>query len=327
MSPTSPTTPLHPTNPPTISVVVCTKGRPVSLSRCVRSVLQQGLLPIEVIVVDDGCLAPVVTDDLKARCERASVDWRYLTKTVPGLPRSRNLAVRHAAGDIIQFFDDDITIQPGFLLSIQSLYAADTGHVVAGADAHLLDPSPPTRGEKLYRLGYRTAGWWAIHPRHTRRPPQHGPIASFPGVRPVWNVVGATLSARRSVLIEIPFDEALGGYALGEDRDWSYRAGRNYWILRNHNARAVHRHEPTARPDPRQFGWMTVRNYLHIIRKSCEPGIGRSIVIGWTFTILVALQVLYCIVGNTRQHSLELAGMLQAFWGFLSWRKNRASYS
>jgi glycosyltransferase involved in cell wall biosynthesis len=299
-------------------------NRPVSLARCVSCVLEQSVLPVEIVVVDDGCLDSRVTDDLRGRCEAIGVRWHYRTKNVPGLPRSRNVAVELAVGDIVQFLDDDVTLEPGFLESVRAMYAADKQQIVAGADARLLHPEPPGWRQKLYQFSYRLAGWWAIHPRRVKRL-SAGRIASVRGLYPVWNVVGATLSARRSVLKHVPFDEALGGYALGEDRDWAYRAGRRRWVLRNERAAAVHHNDPGGRPDPHQFGRMTVRNYLYILRKTCDPGIGQWVVIGWTFIVLLGFHLLYCVFGNRSRHLAEIGGMLQALSERASWRNNWAS--
>jgi len=106
---------------PTLTVVICTCNRADLLLACVQSVIRQTVPPTELIVVDDGRLNEGEIESIEASCASAGISFLYLRNDMPGLPRSRNLAVRHARGDLIQFLDDDVTLAPRFLSGDSSI--------------------------------------------------------------------------------------------------------------------------------------------------------------------------------------------------------------
>ena len=85
-----------------VSVIITTFNRPLSLKRAVASVLNQTVLPAEIIIVNDG-------DELK-------IEEPYLLhpliKVVQnernyGANFSRNRGAALSRGDILMFLDDD----------------------------------------------------------------------------------------------------------------------------------------------------------------------------------------------------------------------------
>lgn len=83
-----------------ISVVIPTKNRCGFLKQAVKSILQQRLLPKEILVADDGQGAADAVGGLWA-------DLRILDNRSEGPIAARRLAIREARSDLIAFLDDD----------------------------------------------------------------------------------------------------------------------------------------------------------------------------------------------------------------------------
>lgn len=296
-------------SPPTISVVICTRNRPDSLARCVSSVLDQRLLPLELIVVDDGQTDSPSRQAFEQQCTRLAVRFIYLQKQHPGLPASRNLAVRHARGDVVQFLDDDVELDGDFLRQIARIYSLDPNHVVVGTEGTLFEPAPPGLGSIVFAWLYAFAGWWALPPKKCHRKPLPAALADERWAFPMMRIAGATMAFRREVLNTESFDEGLGGYALGEDRDMAWRVSRCGRVMRVRAASAVHHHDPASRPDPFQFGRMTVLNYTRIMRRVGRNQIGDRIVMAYSLLVITLCLAIFSMI-KPRRYACELQGIL-----------------
>ena len=95
----------------TISVIIPTHNRPKGLLTAFKSIAGQTVLPLELIVVDDGSAPPVGEDFF----EDAPVELRTLlirNETPEGAPKARNRGIWQAKGDWIAFLDDDDAFFP-----------------------------------------------------------------------------------------------------------------------------------------------------------------------------------------------------------------------
>jgi glycosyltransferase involved in cell wall biosynthesis len=87
-----------------VSVIITTFNRPQALKEAVESVLNQSLLPFEIVVVNDGEELPVSEKHLSHPLVRV-----VQNETSRGANFSRNKGAKLAAGDILMFLDDDDT--------------------------------------------------------------------------------------------------------------------------------------------------------------------------------------------------------------------------
>jgi GT2 family glycosyltransferase len=99
---------------PRISVVVPTYNRLASLQRLLHGLQSQTLPPqaFEVVIVDDGSTDATVA---VVRQLKLAFTVRVLEQAHAGPAEARNLGVRHAAGAIVVFLDDDVVPEPGLL--------------------------------------------------------------------------------------------------------------------------------------------------------------------------------------------------------------------
>lgn len=108
---------------PRISVVVPTHDDGELLERCLTSIFAQAPPPLEVIVVDDGTVAPGALrgiDRAMARYPQA----RLLRRAASGPSGARNCGLAACAGDFVAFVDCDDELLPDNLSRKLALLAA-----------------------------------------------------------------------------------------------------------------------------------------------------------------------------------------------------------
>lgn len=115
------------------SLVVATLGRDAEIAELLDSLLAQGRADFEVILVDQN------DDDRLGAIEAgyaSRIVLRRLRSSVRNANHARNLGLRHAAGEIVTFPDDDCLYQPGVLDRVDAAFRADAAlHVLTGPAA------------------------------------------------------------------------------------------------------------------------------------------------------------------------------------------------
>ena len=94
---------------PAISVIVCTRDRPLSLKRCLETLAQLDYPAYEVVVVDNCSRDPQVAEIV------AESGFRCVREDRPGLDWARNRGIQEARYDIVAYIDDDALASPGWL--------------------------------------------------------------------------------------------------------------------------------------------------------------------------------------------------------------------
>lgn len=299
--------------PPSVSVVICTRNRADSLMRTLESVWSQARRPDELIIIDDGELPAATAREIVERCRLLGIACRIEMNPRPGLTPGRNHAASLAKGDILLFLDDDVTCDGNVVGEIAELMR-DTN--IAAVTARVEEPSFESRSARMYQLGYRLAGWWRIAPRGNPDAPRPKVLESPELAVRTRILSGAAMAIRREVVLANPFDESLTTYALGEDREMGYRLAPRYWMVKARRARVIHRRDPSSRTDHRRLGFMTTRNYLYILEKTCSLGAGQYVAIGWSFAVLAMMHVVWMFGGSRTGHWNELLGMME---GLTAW--------
>jgi GT2 family glycosyltransferase len=102
---------------PFVSVIVPTHDRPDDLKFCLPSLLNLHYPRYEVIIVDNAP-ASSATADLIQQTYRDRPRLRYVREDRPGVSWARNAGSAFARGEIIAFTDDDVEVDPGWLMSL-----------------------------------------------------------------------------------------------------------------------------------------------------------------------------------------------------------------
>ena len=122
-----------------LSVVIPVYNIRDYVERCVRSVLAQPDVPLEVLIVDDGS-----TDDSGAVCDALAAEDSRVTvfhKPNGGLSDARNCGLCHAQGEYILFMDGDDWLAENVCPGLLQMALQDRADVVIGK-AHFLREEP-----------------------------------------------------------------------------------------------------------------------------------------------------------------------------------------
>ena len=243
------------------TVVIPTMRREEILDTTLQSLRHCDPGPYELIVIDadpEGSSHPVVT----AFDQQVAPAVRYL-RSVPSLTRQRNLGIDDASGDVIVFLDDDVTIQSDVFARLDEVYRDET---VVGATGRVIEPdsgrvgSPASPLRRLLHGSGREGTFTRYgYPRYLR---------NFDEDKDIEFMQGCFMSARRECAEDVLFDEHLGGYALAEDEDFSYRLTRHGRIRYVSGIVVEHRKLGFGSQDARLFDRRVVVNRAYLFRKN-----------------------------------------------------------
>jgi GT2 family glycosyltransferase len=98
---------------PLITVAICTRNRARFLQRAVESVVPQMTGDTELLIVDNASTDD--TPEVAARLAAANPRVKIWREPQPGICAARNAALAKAEGEYVLFFDDDQTVEMGWL--------------------------------------------------------------------------------------------------------------------------------------------------------------------------------------------------------------------
>jgi glycosyltransferase involved in cell wall biosynthesis len=190
---------------PGVTVVVCTRDRPLQLQACLDALVKQRYPKFHILVVDNACAEPV--DEI---CRIKGV--ACIHEPVPGLTRARNVGARAARAELIAYIDDDAIPEPQWLEALAREFVDPAVAAVAGKTRYMKalgdtlfmsdEPAPDEIGARPHRsFDKGTQDWFAL--------------ACFGGIGD-----GNTMAFRRDVIASSDiFDERLGRGRLLEGGD------------------------------------------------------------------------------------------------------------
>ena len=187
-----------------VSIIICTRDRPESLERCLRSLLDCSPRAEEIVVVDN-CPSFDATHRLIEQYPRV----RYVLEPMPGLDFARNTGIRHSRGQIVAFVDDDVTVHHDWVARLAACFSDSKVMAVTGL---VLAESLETQAQWLFEQhwgfnrGYRVLTFDSRYFKKLK-----------PWGVPTWNVgAGANMAFRREVFDQVGyFDVRLDAGAAG----------------------------------------------------------------------------------------------------------------
>jgi glycosyltransferase involved in cell wall biosynthesis len=228
-----------------VSVIVCTHNRSNSLLKCISSLMQSTDPDFECIVVDN---AP--SDELTLETVRQFPGVRYVRELRKGLDIARNTGVRNATREIIAFADDDVEVDPGWIVQLKNSFADPLTMAITG---QVFPIELETRSQYIFER------YWGFNkgyvPTLFDRQFYTGHLKH--GV-PVWDIgAGANMAFRKEVFDLVGlFDERLEAGAAGcsGDSEFWYRVLAEGWNCRYLPSLIVyHRHRRTPEELRRQL--------------------------------------------------------------------------
>lgn len=252
---------------PGVALVVCTRGRPLSVARFLSALARSTRTPDQLLIVDasdDRATEMIVLSHPDLTRVARDVEYVSVEAAQRGLTRQRNVALAKVRTDLVAFFDDDIVLGSHCLARLEAVHRNTEGAVVGVAAA----VEPP---ERTVPLIWQLRRWLGIVPdlqpgayyRSGMSIPWHLVPARAELVRGDWLPGGATMW-KTTVVRQLRFHDGFDGYGQGEDLEFSLRARHYGALFMAHSARALHLHEPGGRPDPAQAGYQAIRNWFAI---------------------------------------------------------------
>jgi len=189
-----------------------------------------------------------------------------LSASLRGLTRQRNFALQWVATDKLAFFDDDVALSPECLIEMQNTLCAEDRVIGVGAviQHQLGKPNIIWRLRRLLRVvpnlrpgSYCRSGMsipWAF-------------LASCEDLTEGEWLSGCGAMWRTQAVREVRFNEGFGGYAQGEDLDFSLRVRPYGKLVLASRARLDHLQEESGRPDHYKLGYMAIYNRYQIHRR------------------------------------------------------------
>jgi GT2 family glycosyltransferase len=191
--------------PPFISVVICTHERPSMLATCLTSVMALDYPHYEVVVVDNAPRSDA-TRTVVAELAGQTPPVRYVVEPNQGQCWARNTGAQAAAGEIIAYTDDDVIVDPYWLIGVLRGFAA--AHNV-GAVNGLTIPAELDTVEQLWFE--QSGGFNKGYERRIFDMAEHKPERPFYPLSAGIFGTGANLAIKKSALEKVGyFDPALG---------------------------------------------------------------------------------------------------------------------
>ena len=259
-----------------ISIVTPTFQRPDEIRAFLASIRLQSLQPFEIVIVDGLTGARSETADVVEEIKKDyPVPINYIRHT-GGTAIQRNVGIDAAQGDYIAFIDDDVRLDPEFLLNVFRVFSADVDRKVGGVVGYRrnqffrLDDSQRWRWYKRLKLlsvyepgrydfkcGYPVSNYM--------QPP-------FSGTRTVDFMTTACAVWRKEVFESgLRFHPFFRDYGILEDAHLSLKAGKQWDLLQCGDALCDELNSPNGRTGRRQVGYKCVANYYFVFREVVDP--------------------------------------------------------
>ncbi|HWR37615.1 MAG TPA: glycosyltransferase family 2 protein [Clostridia bacterium] len=281
------------------TAIIPTKNRAHDLTLAVRSLLQQSVLPAEVLIVDqspdDQSRICVEQEFASALAQVDNVKLTYIHDIeITGGATARNRAMQVASGDIWLFLDDDVVLEPDFIEQLMNAYARypeATG--VSGVVTNY--PKPP-----LFFRVWNTL--FVRGPFHDDRQPiyWHAEQLRHSDPIPVTRFGGGLMSFRAETIRNCIFDPNLTGVSDGEDVQFCSRLPEGSVLLIAPRARLVHNCSPIGR-DRDHWLRREARSTHYLFWSVWDHGIYNRICLAWLTVGYVSLS----FIGALRRGSLE----------------------
>lgn len=217
-----------------ISIIICTRNRPVPLMQCLQSIKQSTAMPVEIIVVDN---AP--SDNSTFNVVSKFENIIYLKESRPGLSHARNAGIKKATKPIVAFTDDDVLVHP---LWVYRLWKSFEDERIAAVTGLVISNSINTEAQYIFEKH------WSFNRGYIQKVYDRTYFESNLKIGPpVWKIgAGANMAFRKAIFNEVgTFNEFLGAGASGCSEDsemWFRILAKKYTIIYEPTAIAFHEH-------------------------------------------------------------------------------------
>ncbi len=253
-----------------ISAVVPTSNRSQVLDRTLNSLRAQGVVPVEMIIIDGSDNNE--TQQIAAAYSKnvGSGNCRVLWQQANprGAAAQRNQGFAQATQPVVWFFDDDILFEPECVARLWSALQSDGG--LGGVNAMITNQryqAPGRVSRFMFRLmaGRRQASYagMVLGPAVNLLPEDRDDLPDIVSVE--WLNLGCTLY-RREALPQPPFPIHFTGYSMMEDLTLSLTVAKRWRLANARTARIFHDSQPGSyKSDPAILAEMELVNRHYVM--------------------------------------------------------------
>lgn len=312
--------------PTSVSVIISTLyKRPKEFKECLKSIIEQTVHPMEIIILNssfDGSWEKVKGefDDIFKKMRDAGIAVKHINLPGASLPHARNTGAKFGKGRIILFLDDDVVLERDYIENLIKVYEEYPDAMgVQGFITNRINPNSPLIRFSFLKLLWRLLqrGYYEVN--------VHKQLPSLFEVLPyrVTQVIrresfsGTNMSYRREVFKSLEFDERLKKYAIGEDKDFSYRVYRLFpgSLYQTPHAKLVHQEAPAGRLPSKQFETMKQIYHLYLFYKLFEQSARNKIIyVLGRIGDLMLYSILFITSGFKKEKALKVIYMIEAMW-------------
>jgi len=226
-----------------VSIVLPTMNRGEDMRAFLISLLQQTVLPRELVVVDAG---EPVEALLRSTLEGTPIALVY-TRSEPGTSLQRNVGIDLASGEYLFFLDDDMVLEADYIERSLEAFELPMEPPVGGVMGSQINIPPDSpliqRLYHLFGIAHTASGdecelYISGGVRWLADPSQIVPIPAAATGRVAYRA--ACLDGER-------FSEFLPGYTFAEDVELAVRIAARWSIVHQPAARLEHRHSVAGR--------------------------------------------------------------------------------
>jgi glycosyltransferase involved in cell wall biosynthesis len=271
-----------------IAFVIATKDRPEKLKKLLNSLVNQTLLPAEVIIVDGGKRA--VKNLVQ---EYSNLNIKYLRILPPSATRQRNAGFKAVSKNIpfIGFLDDDTMLEEDAVEKIINFWVrVKEKENIGGVSLNNMNyPS-------LFARGLKETIWASRLNLYSSEKGKVMKSGFTTMIDPVTKLIytdwlPTTASVwRREVLEKYRFDEWFEGYSYLEDLDFSYKVRKEWELVVVPDVKYNHYPAEGGRGNGFEFGKREVINRIYFVKKHKELSIIHCIT---AILIRVLISVVY----------------------------------
>jgi glycosyltransferase involved in cell wall biosynthesis len=247
------------------SVVICTLNNYKGLERCVASICDQSVKPLEIIVVH-GETGGDIVERLKPVLNEKTIVLKYI-RAIRSLVIQRNAGIDHATGEVVVFLDDDVILNPEYFELLMDVYREKWHYNLGGVQGVIIENSeinhwnPLQTISRIFLLSNVTGQGTLL-------------ASANPAFRGVSRTVekveifsGCMMSFRRDVLHKHRFDENFREFWAYDDVELSYRISRQHDLYQTPFARLHHNSSSFSYESYGKVAKMSVVNRFYLFKK------------------------------------------------------------
>lgn len=292
---------------PSLTISFCTRNREQDLTRAIESVLGQSAevadRDVVLMIVDDGELSATSRERYEHRVLQAGWRFHYFNKRARGgLFRSRIETVHTASSDVVLFFDDDVTVEPGYLRTLLERFGEMPDLTGLGGVDLLCEVAPLPR-----RLFERLILFRSSLPGQLSLTGYGGSMDRWTEQGQIFDtnyLYGCNMAYRRNALIEMNDPMIFEGHATAEDLYLAAVACRSGRVMVDPAMQVKHFQSPLSRDRMDQVFFRLVVNHYRVLEDTGASTIRRWLVL-YTALGLVALSAARCLLDLLRGRTAD----------------------